>query len=151
MHAPEWKVGPLRVYNTRLWAKNFEPNYQQKLEQFETKIKRFCRHDRTEVVLFFFFLQNKNRLHSALVMQFSFGQPSHKSFFRNVRLCWGSWPYLSPIFLGRVVVGVWTKMIDQLEETSLELFFSFCSNKLEASQAFLRRLQLFLKIDIQWA
>jgi len=21
MHAPEWKVGPLRVYNTRFWTK----------------------------------------------------------------------------------------------------------------------------------
>ena len=97
---------------------------------------------------FFFFLQNKNRLHSALVVQFSFGQPSHKSFFRNVRLCWGSWPYLSPIFLGRVVVGVWTKMIDQLEETSPELFFSFCSNKLEASQALENRCSISINTII---
>jgi hypothetical protein len=34
-----------------LW--NFESNYQQKLEQVETKNKKFCRHDLTEVVIFF--------------------------------------------------------------------------------------------------
>jgi len=61
---------------------------------------------------FFFFLQNKNILHTALVVQFPFSQPSHKSFFRNVVLCWGSWLYLPPISSGWVVVGVWTKMID---------------------------------------
>ena len=33
-----------------LW--NCEPNYQQKLEQVETKIKKFCRHDQTEVFFF---------------------------------------------------------------------------------------------------
>jgi hypothetical protein len=75
-------------------------------------------------------------------------QSSHKSFFRNVGLCWDSWLYLPPIFLGRVVVGVWTKIIDQLEGTFPELFFSFCSSKLEASQAFNQRLQLFLKMDV---
>jgi len=66
-----------------LW--NFESNYQQKLEQVETKNKKFCRHDLTEVVIFF--LQNKNRLHSATVVQFPFGQPSHKSFCRHAGLC----------------------------------------------------------------
>ena len=44
-----------------------------------------------------------------------------------------------PVSLGWVV-GVWTKMIGQLEG------ISFCSSKLEASQAFVQRLQLFLKM-----
>jgi hypothetical protein len=43
MHAPRWKVGPLRVYNTLLWAKNTEDedcgrhnvNFQEKLESEE--------------------------------------------------------------------------------------------------------------------
>jgi len=34
-----------------LWS--CEPNYQQKLEQVETKIKKFCRHDQIKVVFFF--------------------------------------------------------------------------------------------------
>jgi hypothetical protein len=63
-------------------------------------------------------------------------------------LCWGSWPYLPPISSGWVVVGVWTKMIGQLEETSPELFLSICSSRLEASQACLQRLQLFLKMGV---
>jgi hypothetical protein len=63
-------------------------------------------------------------------------------------LCWGSWPCLSPISSGWVVVGVWTKMIGQLEETSPELFLNICSSRLEASQACLQRLQLFLKMSI---
>jgi hypothetical protein len=62
-------------------------------------------------------------------------------------LCWGSWPCLPPISLGWVVVGVWTEMIGQLEGTSLESFLSICSSKLEASQAFVQRLQPFLKMD----
>ena len=126
-----------------LWS--CEPNYQQKLEQVETKIKKFCKHDQTEVV--FFFGQSRNRLHSATVMQFPFGQLSHKSFYENVVLCWGSWPCLPPISSGWVIVGVWTKMIDQSEGTSLELFLCIYSSKPEASQAFLQRLQLFLKMD----
>jgi len=94
----------------------------------------FCRHDQVEV-LFFFFGQNKNRLHSAMVVQFPF------------RLCWGSWLCWPPISLGWVVVGVWTKMSGQLEGISLEIFFDICSSKLEVSQAFIQRLQLFLKMD----
>jgi hypothetical protein len=81
------------------------------------KIKKFCRYDWTEVVMFW---QNKNRLHSSTVVQFPFG-----SFCRNAGLCWGSWPCLPLISSGWVVVGVWTKMIDQLEETSPELFFQY--------------------------
>jgi len=100
-----------------LW--NCEPNYQHKLEQVETKIKKFCRHDQT-VVFFFFFLQNKNRLHYAPVVQFPFGQPSHKSFCRNTWLRRGSWLRLPPISSGWVVVRFWTKMIGRLEGTSLE-------------------------------
>jgi hypothetical protein len=38
-------------------------------------------------------------------------------------------------------------MIGWLEGNSLELFLSICSSKLEASQAFVQRLQLFLKMD----
>jgi len=96
----------------------------------------------------FIFLQNKNRLHSATVVQFPFSQPSRKSFCRNAGLCWGSWPCLPLIFLGWLVVGVWTKMIGRLEGTFPELFLSICSSKLEASQAFLQRLHLFLKMDV---
>jgi hypothetical protein len=109
------------------------------------KIKKFCRHDRIEVVIFW---KNKNMLHSATVVQFPFGQPSHKNFCRNAGLCWGSWPCLPPISSGWVVVGVWTKMIGRLEGTSPELFLSICSSKLEESQAFLQRLQLFLKMNV---
>jgi len=115
-----------KAHLTRKVLWNCEPNYQQKLEQVETKIKK---------------------LYSANVVQFPFGQPSHKSFWRNVELCWGSWPCLPPISLGWVVVGVWTEMIGQLEGTSLESFLSICSSKLEASQAFVQRLQPFLKMD----
>jgi len=39
-------------------------------------------------------------------------------------------------------------MIGQVEETSSELFLSICSSRLEASQARLQRLQLFLKMSI---
>jgi hypothetical protein len=39
-------------------------------------------------------------------------------------------------------------MIGQLEETSPELFLSICSSRLEASQACLQRLQLFLKMGV---
>ena len=84
----------------------------------------FCRHDQAEV-LFFFLGKNKNRLHSAMVVQFPF------------RLCWGSWLCWPPISLGWVVVGVWTKMSGQLEGISLEIFFDICSSKLEVSQAFI--------------
>jgi len=105
-----------------------------RLKQVETKIKKFWRHDQTEVVIFG---QNKNRLHSATVVQFPYGHLSHKSFCRNVGLCWGSWPCLPIISSGRVVVGVWTKMIDWLEGTSSKIFLSICSSKLEASQVFL--------------
>jgi hypothetical protein len=40
-----------------LW--NFEPNYKQKLKQVETKIKKFCRHDQTEVVIYLFFYRTR--------------------------------------------------------------------------------------------
>jgi len=48
MHAPEWKVGPLRVYNTRFWAKNIEDedcarrnvHFQEKLESLTTSVTR---------------------------------------------------------------------------------------------------------------
>jgi len=42
-----------KAHLTRKVLWNCEPNYQQKLEQVETKIKKFCRHDQTEVVFFF--------------------------------------------------------------------------------------------------
>jgi hypothetical protein len=61
-----------------------------------------------------FFFQNKNRLHYAPVVQFPLGQLSHKSFYGNVVLCWGSWPCLPPISSGWVIVGVWTKMNGRL-------------------------------------
>jgi hypothetical protein len=79
-----------------LWA------YQQDWNRLKQKIK-FCRHDRTEAVMFW---QNKNMLHSATVVQFPFDQPSHKSFCRNAGLCWGSWPCLPPISSGWVIAGV---------------------------------------------
>jgi hypothetical protein len=109
------------------------------------KIKKFWRHDQTEIIIFW---QNKNKLHSATVVQFPFSQPSHKGFCRNAGLCWGSWPCLPLISSGWVDVGVWTKMIGRLEGTSPKLFLSICSSKLETSQAFLQRLQLFLKMDV---
>jgi hypothetical protein len=40
------------------------------------------------------------------------------------------------------------KDLGQLEGTSLELFLSICSSKLEANHACLQRLQLFLKMDV---
>jgi hypothetical protein len=46
----------------------------------------------------------------------------------------------------RVESLFWTKMIGQLEGISLEIFFDICSSKLEVSQAFVQRLQLFLKM-----
>jgi hypothetical protein len=95
-----------------------------------------------------FFLQNKNRLHYAPVVQVPFGWPSHQSFCRNTWLCRGSWPCLPLISSGKVIVGFWTKMIGRLEGTFLELFFSICSSKLEASHTCLQKLQLFLKINI---
>ena len=109
------------------------------------KIKKFCRHDQTEVVIFG---QRKNMLHSATAVQFPFSQPSHWSFYRNVGLCWGSWPCLPLISSGWVVVGFWTKMIGRLEGTFPDFFFSICSSKLEASHTCLQRLQLFLNIDV---
>ena len=124
-----------------LW--HYKPNYQQKLEHGEKKIKKFCRHDQTEVVIFG---QSKNMLHSATVMQFPFGQPSHKSFCRNVGLCWGPWPCLPLISSGWVVVGDWLKVTRWVEGPSSEVFPSICSSKLEASHACLQRLQLFLKM-----
>jgi hypothetical protein len=54
----------------------------------------------------------------------------------------------APNFSGWVVVGVWIKMIGRLEGTFPELFLSICLSKLEASQAFLQRLHLFLKMDV---
>jgi hypothetical protein len=39
-------------------------------------------------------------------------------------------------------------MIGRLEGTSIELFLSICSSKLEASHACLQRFQLFLKINV---
>ena len=75
-------------------------------------------------------------------------QPSHQSFCRNTWLCRGSWPCLPLISSGKVIVGFWTKMIGRLEGTFLELFFSICSSKLEASHTCLQKLQLFLKINI---
>jgi len=120
--------------------------YQQDWNRLkQKKIKKLWRHDQPEVVIFG---KNKNRLHSATVVQFPFSQPSHKSFCRNVGWCWGSWPYLPPISSGWVVVGVWTKIIGQLEGTSPKLFPSICLSKLEASHACLYRLQPFLKMGI---
>jgi hypothetical protein len=72
------------------------------------KIKKLWRHDQTEVVIFW---QNKNKRHSATVVQFPFDQPSHKSFCRNIGLCWGSWPCLPSISSGWVNARVWTKMM----------------------------------------
>jgi len=92
------------------------------------------------------FWQNKNMLHSATVVQFPFGRPSHKSFCRNAGLCWGSWPYLPLISSGWVVVGVWSKVTGWVEGPSSEVFPSIFSSKLEASHACLQRLQLFLKM-----
>jgi hypothetical protein len=59
-----------------------------KIETGSNKIiKKFWRHDQIEVVIFG---QKKNGLHYVNVVQFPFDQPSHKSFCRNVGLCWGS-------------------------------------------------------------
>jgi hypothetical protein len=44
-----------------LWS--CEPNYQQKLEQVETKIKKFCRHDQIKVVFFFFRTRIDSTMH----------------------------------------------------------------------------------------
>jgi hypothetical protein len=52
-----------------------------------------------------------------------------------------------PVSLGWVVVGGWTKIADRLEGPSPEIFLSVCSSKLEASQAFVQRLQLFSKMS----
>jgi hypothetical protein len=46
MHVPGWKVGPLRVYNTRLGAKNMEDeecarrnvHFQEELESLKTSV-----------------------------------------------------------------------------------------------------------------
>jgi hypothetical protein len=43
--------------------------YQQDWNKFKQKIKKVWRHDQTEVVIFG---QNKNKLHSATVVQFPF-------------------------------------------------------------------------------
>jgi hypothetical protein len=48
MHAPGWKVGPLRVYNTRLWEKNTEDekcarrnvHFEEGLEFLKTSVTR---------------------------------------------------------------------------------------------------------------
>jgi len=100
-----------------------------RLKYVETKIKKFCKHDQIEVVIFW---QNKNRLHSITMVQFPFGQPSHKIFCRNAGL-WGSWPCLPLISSGWFVIRVWTMMIGRLEGTSPELFPIICSSKLEVS------------------
>jgi len=124
------------------WCNGF---MQQDWNRLKQKIKKLWRHDQPEVVIFW---QNKNKLHSATVVQFPFNQPSHKSFCRNVGLCWGYWPCLPLIFSGWVVVGVRTTIIGRLERTSPELFLSIYSSKLEVSHTCLQRLQLFLQMDV---
>jgi hypothetical protein len=54
-----------------------------------------------------------------------------------------------PVSLGWVIVGGWTKIADRLEGPSPEVFLSVCSSKLEASQAFVQRLQLFFKMGAE--
>jgi len=110
-----------------LW--NCEPNYQQKLEQVETKIKKFCRHDQTEVVFFFFAEQEKAPLCTggAIPLRLAFPQKLLQKRWialRHIDQC------LPPISSGWVVVGFWTKMNGRLEWTFLESFFSICSSKL---------------------
>jgi hypothetical protein len=63
-------------------------------------------------------------------------------------LCWGSWPCLPPISLGWVVVGGLNKEDRSVGRNFPRVISKFCSSKLEASQVFLQRLQLFLKMDV---
>ena len=136
----------IRAHLTRNLLWNFKPSYQQKTGTSWNKNQEVLRAWSNRGS--FFFLQNKNRLHYAPVVQFPFGQPSHQSFCRNTWLCRGSWLRLPSISSGKVIVGFWTKMIGRLGRTFLELFFSICSSKLEASHTCLQKLQLFLKMDV---
>jgi hypothetical protein len=51
MHAPGWKVGPLQVYNTWLWAKNMEDeerarcnvHFQEELEYMKKSLTIFVK------------------------------------------------------------------------------------------------------------
>jgi hypothetical protein len=88
------------------------------------KSRNFCRHDQA----FFFFL---SRTKTGSILRCNSPSDCVEAFDH---VC-------PPVSLGWVVVGVWTKMIGQLEG------ISFCSSKLEASQAFVQRLQLFLKMS----
>jgi len=54
-----WSYLTRKAHLTRKVLWNCEPNYQHKLEQVETKIKKFCRHDQTEVGFFFFFCRTR--------------------------------------------------------------------------------------------
>ena len=116
-----------------LW--NFEPNYRQKLEYVE-KIKKFLQAWSSRGSIF---LKKKSRTRIGSILRCNSSSDCVEAFDH---VC-------PPVSLGWVVVGGWTKIANRLEGPSPEVFLSVCSSKLEASQAFVQRLQLFLKMGAE--
>jgi len=94
------------------------------------KSRNFCRHDQAGVAFEFLYIFFLSRTRTGSILQCNSPLDCVEAFDH---VC-------PPVSLGWVVVGVWTKMIGQLEGISI------CSSKLEVSQAFVQRLQLFLKM-----